>query len=288
MKTTGIFQMADFTVELAGANKPIKLVVFGDVHWDSDQHDRQAWLQFLRATANYKNAVFLGMGDYLESYSARERSTIKCGGLHETSIRKWERDAQRTINDLAEQMRATMGGRLLGLLGGNHYYDFPDGTTSDMRLAQALDSRFLGVCAALRLSMRFGGSSVGAVDIFAHHGRGAARTIGGSLTAVQRLMDCCEADIHLMGDDHKLGVVPTMQKLRLVNAGSGKGVALSTRTPWIARTGGFSRGYEPGVPSYVVDRALPPTMLGWVEFDIGFRRSHTGRNLYVHGSAKTL
>jgi hypothetical protein len=163
-----------------------------------------------------------------------------------------------------------MKGRCIGILSGNHFPAFEDGTTGDQVLARELDTKFLGVCSAIRLTFFVSSRKQAALDIFAHHGRGGGQTTGGRMLAVDKLQHVCEGDIYLMGDNHARGILPTGDKLRLQE--SGHGVFLSSRRAWIARTGGFLKGYEPDQRSYVVDRALPPSSLGWVEFEITPRR----------------
>lgn len=291
MRTSGIFKVHAFKIKLA-AGTACRIIPFGDVHRDSDSHAKKPWQDFLKYAARQTDAYFLGMGDFVDGFSTSERAILSDGHLHETSQRNFERQADAQVKRLAKELRP-LEGRIIGLLGGNHYFSFSDGTDSDQRLARELKCRYLGACAAIRLLVKGSitpHSGVHRVDIAAHHGRGAARTIGGSLAGVQKLMDCFDCDIHLMGDDHKVGCCPVGQRLQIVRCpGTDSGYTVTSRTPWIGRTGSFTRGYEQDIGSYVVDAAFPPTSLGWIEFTIRLMRkpdSGGHRELSIEGATK--
>jgi hypothetical protein len=244
MRTDGLFTLQEYVVKGWKIDKPLSLIPFGDVHRDSPAHSNKKWKEFCDYGASKKDAIFLGMGDYLDSFSTSERMILN-----------------------------NPGNRTVGLLCGNHFIQFADGTTSDMHLAAKLNSSYLGVCSAIRIvfAEMHGQSSV-SVDIFAHHGKGAGQTVGGKLNAVEKLANIAEADIFLMGDNHARGSVPLGDKLRICsNTG---GLVLRSRQAWIGRTGSFLKSYEPGQSSYVVDAALSPANLGWIEFVLTPRRSY--------------
>ena len=93
---------------------------------------------------------------------------------------------------------------------------------------------------------------------------------GGSLNAVEHMVNAAEADIYLMGHDHKKSVAyATRLRLGESNRGVPK---LKERKILLARTGSFLRGYVPGKISYVADRMLNPTNLGCVKIELTPRR----------------
>jgi hypothetical protein len=73
MKTSGLFRVHSLTVKCR-LNEPLTLVIFGDVHRDSPNHADGAWQSFLDRSRKLKNALFLGMGDYLHSAGAASPS----------------------------------------------------------------------------------------------------------------------------------------------------------------------------------------------------------------------
>lgn len=289
MKTCGIFTVRDYDVKLPRQSDSIRIIPFGDVHRDSDQHAGEEWQEWLRWAKAQRNAFFVGMGDYFDGFSCSERAVLACDGIHDTTSRRMQRESQAWVTTMARELQP-IAPRLIGLLGGNHYATFDDSTTSDQRLANALSVPFLGVACAIRIKIEASTSRFN-VDLFAHHGRGSARTVGGGLSGVQKLTDVAEADIYLMGDDHKAACSPIGERLRITN-GYRNQSTIRARTPWVARTGSFTKGYERGLPSYVVDRALPPTTLGFVDFEVRVRGVGHGRDkrreLLINGTTRLL
>lgn len=275
MKTSGVFEIHSLTVKLKSINDKLTLLPFGDVHRDSPAHADEEWKKFLAHARKVPNPLFLGMGDYMDGYSTSERSIIYSGGLHDSSKKRHDEDGRGRIRAFAKEI-AFMKGRMIGALNGNHYQVYHDGTNGDQYLANLMDTKYLGVCCVVRVSVDCAGRQT-AFTIAAHHGRGAGTTAGGRMNSVEKLAGFFpEADIVLMGDNHARGAIPLGDKLTLVKAvKSERGFELKSRKTYIGRTGSFLKAYEPGESSYVVDAALSPSSLGWIEFQIGVSRDYS-------------
>lgn len=272
MKTTGLFTIHQVTIPVR-AGVPIKLIPFGDIHRDSTLHCKTSWQEFLAYAKKQKNAYFLGLGDYTDGVSTTEREILG-GGLHETTVSTIESHYRGVVKTLANEL-AFMKGRLLGLVGGNHYVSFKDGTNSDNALCAALQAKFLGVCSFVRVNLKFEGrNKCSTLDIFAHHGKGGGITPGATLNTIEKMLATADADIYLMGHDHKKAVIPSTPRLRLVHNVSG--LILKERTPWLGRTGSFLKAYEDGEVSYNVDAGRSPCALGWIEFELTPTRVRSG------------
>lgn len=282
MNTSGLFEVHSYKIPFEKYNEPIYLIPFGDVHRSAPLCHEEKWLEFC-AWAKEKapeRTYFLGMGDYDDLASASERKLLNGQDLHDSTVETLEslynKHTQRFFKEIE-----FMKGRCIGILGGNHFAEFQSGITSDQKLADLLNCKYLGSSCFIRLSFipQRRGNATHSVDIWAHHGMGAARLIGGSLNRVQQMGESAEADIYLMGHDHKKSVGITT-RLRLVGAG---GVTrLSHRKVLQARTGSFLKGYVEGKKSYIVDRALNPTDLGVVKIELTPRRDR------VHVNKKEL
>ena len=273
MNTDGLFTIHSVSIPVK-INTPIHLVPFGDVHWDSPNHAEETWREFIDYwKPRRKNAYFLGMGDYLDGYSSSERNIVYSRSLHDSTLAREERETRKRVMRFCSQIN-WMKGRVLGIMGGNHYPEFSDGTTGDMMLANMLGTKYLGVCTALRVTLN-ANSNRSSIDIFAHHGRGGGTTAGGRMNAVEKLDRVAEADIYLMGHNHARGVLPLGQRLRL--SVTRAGLKLVSRQQWIGRTGSFLKGYDPDSSSYVVDTAMPPASLGWISFRLKLTRVMTGK-----------
>lgn len=280
MKTCGIFSTHRVEIECE-LGKPITFIPFGDIHRDSDMFCHVYWERFLeraKKAAKRENAVFLGMGDYTDGVSTSERIVLSSPGLHDTTkvtLKDHYKGVAKTLVNELDFMR----GRLIGLLGGNHYFDFGDGDTTDHVLAAQLGTKFLGVCSLIRLSFRFRNKAKSrtSLDIFAHHGRGGGSLPGSQYNTLEKMMAGADADFYLMGHTHAKGCIPSSPRLKLTSTNKDAELVVRDRIPWLGRTGSFLKAYEPGRVSYNVDAGRPPAALGWIEFEITPRRV-SGKN----------
>lgn len=272
MLTDGLFRLHKVVIPY-NIGDTFTLRPVGDIHRDSDAFADDVWETFKTDSMKRKKMLYLGMGDYFDNFSTSERIVLGDDRLHETTIKTFEKMARQKVKDLANEL-SFMRGHLLGLLGGNHFISFVNGTSSDMLLAGELDTTYLGSCAVIRVafqekSKHNGGTA--AIDIFAHHGRGGGRTATGHLMAVEKMAQMFECDIYLQGHDHSRAVIPLGDKLRVVD--SGRNLVLRSRHCFIGRTGSFLRGYVDKKTSYTTDSLLPPSSLGTIDFTMTPARS---------------
>jgi len=127
--------------------------------------------------------------------------------------------------------------------------------------------------AVIGLNFQYGRKSASLI-IYAHHGRGASRLVGGSLNSVQQMMDIVEADIYLQGHDHKKSVA--MKSKLKVARGNGS-ITLSKKKVLMGRTGSFLLGYVDGQPSYVARAMMAPTDLGTLKLIFTAKRDKRNR-----------
>ena len=245
------------------------IVPFGDVHRDSVHHACDHWQSDLAEWRSMKDCLFLGMGDYTDFLSTSERVKIRSGdGMHDSTDSSLDKLARKQIKLLASELEF-MKGRLIGLVNGNHYYQFKDGTTGDHMLANELGTEFLGVAAFVRVVFVWPGKNKTklALDIFAHHGAGSGQKPHTSLGAVARMAEWADADIVLQGHDHKRGALPLNPILTLNRSGSGS-MQVKERSRWVGRTGSYLKAYVDGEANYNVDAGRGPCSLGHIRFDV--------------------
>jgi hypothetical protein len=275
LKTTGLFTIHEVVIE-AKEGDTFKFIPFGDVHRDSSSFANHEWEQFLAYAKAQPKALFLGMGDYMDFASTSERTIIKDERLHESTRDTLNGVAKGIVKTLSNEL-SFMRGRMLGMIGGNHYYTFNDGDTSDHVLAASLGAKFLGVCSLIRVTFKCGKRSHSvSIDIMAHHGKGGGMLAGSSFNTVEKMQSVMEADIYLMGHDHMKGCIPARPRLRLTQGGGR--MSVKERTPVLGRTGSFLKSYEPGMVNYNVDVCRSPCALGWIEFDLNIHRDRAGGN----------
>jgi len=257
LKINGIFVPHIEKILLTTTEQPATLFVFGDVHYGSPNFCKRKFNEFLTKCKNTPNAYFLGMGDYFDLLSSSERKTIT-GNLHESTEKTLDNLYRNLTEDLASKLDF-MRGKILGLVEGNHHANLLTGITTTQYLCEMLDCKYLGASGFVRLSFDYHGKRT-SKDILAHHGCGAARLPGGSINRVYQMRDIAEADIYLMGHEHKCNAA-TAATLYMDQFGN-----IKQREMYFARSGSFLKAYEQGSPSYVVDAAMAPSNLGWLEF----------------------
>jgi len=262
MKTSGLFTVHSFNISVTA--KPIRIVFFGDVHRDSPNFADTKWKDFLKYCKSLKDAWYFGMGDYLDSTSTSERECLGSISpkMHET-FQKDIQALQLAKCELFAKEIQFMRGRIIGMLNGNHYFQFGHGANSDQKICELVGAQYLGVCSFVRLSLSYFGRNCSR-DIFAHHGAGAARLFGGSFNRVQQMAEGAEADIYAMGHDHKRIASPGQPRLYLHHSNK-NGLKIKQHEPVVIRSGSFLASYEPGAVNYNVDACRTPASLGHVE-----------------------
>lgn len=252
------------------------LVPIGDIHWGADDFP----LGKLRTHIQWcmdRGAVFLGMGDYLDFTSATQRAIMR--GLRGSTMKSMGAYLKESADELFEILEPTKG-RWLGLLEGNHSWEFENGTSIDQYLAGKLKADFLGTSAMIRLVFRDTpkGHPEAEARVFCHHGTGGGRRQGGHLHRLEDLVVGFDADIYLMGHSH--GKQSAAIDRQYVSP-DGKHYH---RTMMIARTGSWLRSYvshepldlkEPAIESrgtYIEEEAYMPAALGSLAIGVGFEK----------------
>lgn len=244
---------------------PFYLLPFGDIHDGNANCDEDGFGEWCGWARTKPRARFIGMGDYQEWFSESERVGMNSVRLHQSSKKTIEDFAKDAVRKFFKKI-SFMKGKLLGLMEGNHFYPFENGMTSTQYLCQLLGCKYLGATALTRLSFKYAkGNKTSKIDVFSHHGKGASRLVGGSLNTVQQMAECAEADIYLMGHDHKKSIGMSS---RLALTDGRNGLHIKERKLLYARTGSFLKGYEEGKPSYVSQKLLNPCDLGTVKIEL--------------------
>lgn len=228
------------------------------------------------------NAYFLGMGDYVDCASPSNRQQLRSASLYDSVVSKLEQGAESDVEQFLDLVKGSEG-RWLGLLEGHHYYEFQDGTTSDTRIAQALKAPFLGSCAFVRLRYsRPSSSEKLTATIWCHHGSGSGVKVGSPLTKIENLLPYFDADIYLIGHQHKKVSAP-IDQLYMTHKTP---YTLNHRTKILACTGSFLRGYNQGSRSgsrahgsYVERAMMNPVALGGVLIKIRPTRDNQSSRL---------
>lgn len=271
-------------------NQHALLMPIGDIHFGMKDFPGSRLNNTLQWAIN-RGCVFIGMGDYLDFASDSQRNIIS--GTRESVKEQLDELIAEKVLKLANELYSTRG-RWIGLIEGNHYWEFADGTTSDQLLCRQLGCDFLGTSALVRIHPVLAPKGHPEADtiIYAHHGIGSSRKIGGHLNRVEDMLSWIDFDIGLMGHSHaKIFAPMDYQTITPDNIHS-------HRTKLVARTGSWLKGYashgplpltEPAMKSrgtYIEKKAYPPAALGAPLFGIGFEKIKGSRYFKpsVHGS----
>lgn len=268
-----LFTTHKYVIPFKKFNEPIYLIPFGDIHRHAPLCHIRRWKEFLEWAKTKKRAYFLGMGDYDDMASGSERKILYGNYLHESSSKTIENLQRGHVNELCKEIEF-MKGRIIGFLEGNHYGQFPNGTTTTQLMCEKLDAKYLGYSSFVRLCFRHSqenSKKSASLDIWAFHGKGSSsgRYVGGSVNSVQGMNEIADADIFLSGHDHKKWVA---MKTKLTLTDSHGYLTLKHRKVLLGRTGSFLKGYEPGEESYVAASGMTPTDLGVIKIELTPKR----------------
>jgi UDP-2,3-diacylglucosamine pyrophosphatase LpxH len=276
MKTDGLFDYRICDVSFSKYNQPISLYCISDVHWNSPACAREAWCSFLKLAKDDRNQkIFLFLGDLFDSLSSSERQSMKVGCYHESTISRWEKDWAKDITDFCKDVDIAKD-KTIAVFGGNHFYQFNDGTTSDMCVASMLNAPYIGSVGYIVIRLRYRGTPyTHTIKIFAHHGKGGGNTAGASFNPMEKVAADFGCDILLMGHNHRKGAVV---RPRIDISESHGNWKIKAKDTIIARTGSFLKSYEAGTKSYAHDSLFSPSTIGALKILITPMRKNNGNN----------
>lgn len=258
-----------YRIEFNNFDEPIYLIPFGDIHRFADNCHVDKYLEFLEWAKKKPRCYFLGMGDYDDFASTSERYGLAQARLHDTSLRYLDEIAKKRTMDFSKEV-SFMKDNLIGMLEGNHHFKFSSGITSTQMICETLKTKYLGISSFIKIIFEHRKSNKAmSLDIWAHHGTGGGKRTSSSVNSVDDMQRNAEADIFLMGHDHKKWVA-YQRKLRLIG---GKGnLYIRERKILLGRTGSFQLGYVPGKSNYVSSGGMTPTDLGVLKIELTPRR----------------
>ncbi len=265
--------------------KPLYIVGFGDVHYgagDHAEHDFNKFCEYYKTFIKRHQCYFLGLGDYIEFFSSRERTALSSPDIHETTIDRFDKEGEALTDELYEKIKF-MQGHLLGLIEGNHHWEFSYGTTSANRLCDKLGCPYLAAGLYGKLKLYYQDKNEKArhtIDIYAAHSSGGTITISGSLMKMERFAGAVKANIYFLGHDHQ-HITADVPLMELSYAKDGDGVRIVEYRRCVARTGSFKRAFQGGIPSYAIDRLYRPTGIGNAEVEICFTENHEGERYFI-------
>ena len=249
----------------------LHLIPVGDIHYESKLFCKKQWNVFLNRAkeviASDNTAMFIIMGDSIDGLSTSERKSMVSSGFHETTTDSIDDMYRGIVKQLANDL-SILKGHIIGIIGGNHFYQFTSGETSDNMLCRLLGCKFLGCTSFIQLDLVRSGKVRNTLRIVANHGAGGGIRAGTTFNRIEDLAGWNpDADIALMGHNHGLGVMPNPPKFKFKPLVGDK-LDVIEHVQYLGRTGSFLRSYVNGEKSYNVDAVRSPTALGFIEFNI--------------------
>ena len=252
-------------------HRPIIIAPIGDIQWaGKNGPTSKALLREHIAKCQELGAYYIGLGDYIDFASPSNRQRLKGAALYDTAEDVISEKAMDLVLELYQEYLKPTKGRWLGMVHGHHWLGLKSGDTTDQRLCQLLDTKFLGTSAYVRVSFV---KKTGIrpptfnLTLFVHHGSGGGQKSHAPLLKLENLLPYWDADIFLLGHMTKMAVAPIN---RITPRWVGpQAPDLIHRKIHIVGCGGFAKGYDLGamqgnVPmgGYVEQKMLNPTMLG--------------------------
>jgi hypothetical protein len=248
-----------FRVEYENGDSFLLKPIF-DIHYGSKHCDVLALRQFLGKPD--PKTLFIGGGDLLDSIITSDLKRYR------KSSDGSNPEADEIIDDQIDglyKILAPYKSQFLGLGQGNHEDTIVKhcGTNPTKRLAEKLETKYLGYSYLARLVFSHEGGQGRTVVIRGHHGwGGGSRTQGADLTKYSKDIGYWDADLFLYGHVHKINY-DQIDRLSL------KGDTLVSRPKFLCICGTFLRTYsETTDPTYSEIKGYPPVSLGGIEISI--------------------
>lgn len=224
--------------------RPIVIAPLGDIQWNGKRGPtaKETLREYLDWTMEL-GAYYLGMGDYIDFMSPSNRQRLRGAGFYDNAEDSIDDKALDLVFELYQEYLAPTKGRWLGMLHGHHYSQLRTGETSDQRLCQLLNARFLGTSAFIRLQFQIWDTRASLV-IWAHHGTGGGSTAGAPLNKLEKAALGFDADVYVMGHTTKSPATPLD---RIVPRWHGNSAPdLVHKKVLLVNSGGFAKSYVEG------------------------------------------
>ena len=241
----------------------VELAFVGDVQCGVAACDEERFKRFMEWTYE-QGCYYQNMADNVDMANGTDRKRLMMADLNDTTWSAINDKAEGDIERFLGMVKGTEG-RWLSFLRGHHFMSFPDGSSSDSRIAQALGSTFLGDTASITCDLvDKKGVALTHATMLLSHGQGSSNSESAALTRIMKWGNQFgHHDIVANGHHHKK--IAT-KKPRPVWTETGEMLQKNTL---YAFTGSFLKGYLMGSKTgalpgggYVEKAMLAPITLG--------------------------
>lgn len=254
----------------------------GCLHWPIGEKDLLR--KWVRTVAETPNAFTMLMGDSLDSARTHYRDHVRAYRSDQNSQIQLDEWNKRDVAELAKELRPIKD-KIIGVIRGNHYWEYADGTNSEQELCRQLGLTYLGPVGIVRVDFRDkSGKCRHTLVIYGHHHGGSmgGRTTGGDVAGLERSELSFDADIYVLSHTHRRHGFK-VPKLGITSKGPAR---ITEYTRVFIRSGAFLKGFgedhpskeRPHFPTYAEEKALRPTDLGFVALEIKLSQIHNRSN----------
>jgi len=262
-------------IPISSGNTKFTIRQISDTHQDADGFRSDLFKKFVDIQSKDKNSAWIHTGDWPDSDrpSTRHMKKIMYADRTEAFVQEDKRNIawlDRSIIPAYEKIADSC----LGVLDGDHYMVFANGTTSGQYMAKRLNVPYLGERSAfVVLAFKSKDNNGLQYVIHARHGRGGGGSQGGDVNGLVKQEVGNLADLHLGGHTHKSNCHPV--RVQYVNSQS----AIKNKIVWYMRGGSFLDGFPGnGKKSYAYKKEYNPLPCGWGEVELNIGRVYTGED----------
>jgi len=253
------------TIRTVSRKDIITLFGLGDLHTASAAFEEKRCNEAISYIAETPNSRWIGMGDLGECINIKDkRFDQKC--VREPFRSNLHIYYQLEAREL-EKLLAPIADKCFGILVGNHEDKLRQNYGYDltMELCDRFGWKNLSMEAGLWLNIQRQGGHNSVITIFATHGYGGGRTVGQAINKLMNTSADFEANIYMMGHDHKQGAA-NGEKMALSKKGGELGLKQVPQKFVLVPS--FHKTYQVGMDNYGAKRLYKPSVLGIAEIQL--------------------
>lgn len=255
-------------ITYASRSEHFNLVGLGDIHLGNAGCDLKKLKEITDWIKSTPRTFWIGTGDYIDCINIADPRFDPYSIDPAYNIKNLSRLIPQQIEDILTYLRPIKH-KCLAMVTGNHEenirlrYNFDVG----YEISKDLKSPLLGYDGWVMLqftrktpNQTCEKSQITTYLIYVSHGFGGARKSGAKVNRLEDVASYMDADIIILGHEHKKIIAPPIIKLTLTKEGK-----LCYRKQIAVMAGSFLRGYTEGATSYVERKGYSPADLGIVK-----------------------
>ena len=256
-------QVAKVIIDYKHADR-FKLYLFGDIHMGTVHHAEEEALAQVKEIKNDPSAMWIGMGDYAECITPHDKRWDPSAKAVPDWLKQDDiaNSQYKHVMELLDPIRS----KCVGLIYGNHENSIRVYNHDNIHkwLCDGLGVPNLGYsCFVHFIFRRKKSTEAHLVKGMFTHGTGGARTEGGKINYLVRMMSSFEANLYGYAHTHSI------QMYSPEILGTNDNFTITAKGKIGALTGCWFRTYTQGeVASYGEVKVYPPTRIGCPTFTV--------------------